>query len=160
MYKNATHIFCVHIKEPRERRRIGETGLLSDDNRRDVCFEERGRVYRVHNVRATRIFRYRIDGRVITAGQRCDFGMGVPDDIAFYLIELKGGNLGRAASQILSTLVLMESKLSGFAIHARIILSRIRCPRIRPSAVIALERQLVRLGGSLKQGCVCLSETI
>ena len=55
------------------RKRLGETGLLSDDHRVAAAFEEVNRTYRACNANERRILRYRVDGGMVSVGERCDF---------------------------------------------------------------------------------------
>lgn len=152
------------------RSKIGDIGLLSDDSRSQLTASENGRSYRVTNSTKRRLLLYRVDGGVITSGLRCDYALGMPGDSESVvaseqvsivnLIELKGTDLKHAAAQILSTLTELGSKLDGFTINGRIVLSRVSRPDIRASNVIALERKLATLGGELRKSSRTMDETV
>jgi hypothetical protein len=125
-----------------------------------VVFQEAAREYRGENPQKRRILRYRVDGQMIVDGERCDFLLGIPENGNVYLIELKGTNLKKAASQILTTMGRIGSRLSPFRQHARIVLSRVQRPAVRPMIVLALERKLVERGGRLKYASQLLAEQI
>ncbi|MFC1836169.1 hypothetical protein ACFL2Q_15855 [Thermodesulfobacteriota bacterium] len=142
------------------RSRIGETGLLSDDNRHTFVFKEKRKEYIARNADRKRILCYRIDGQMIIEGERCDHGMGLPETNAFYLIELKCSDLRKAARQILSTIDSLGERLDGFVLHGRVVLSRTPVPDQRSSDVLRLERRLARLKGNFKKQSRRMEETV
>ena len=75
------------------RERLGEDGLLSDDNRKACVFEEHGRKYRGNNPAELRLLMYLVDGGMLNEGERCDFLAGIPEKDSIYFVELKGKKL-------------------------------------------------------------------
>jgi len=142
------------------RARLGETGILSDDKRATAVFQEEAKEYRAENPRQRRILRYRVDGQMVTDGERCDFLMGVPQLNGVYLIELKGANLKKTASQILATLRSLENRIAPYRWHARVVVSRVQRPAVRPAIVIKLEKRLAARGGRLRYASQVLVEHI
>jgi hypothetical protein len=142
------------------RDKLGDSGLISDDTRLVASFRQKQREHRANNPSGHRVLRYEIDGGMITQGERCDFGMGIPDQATFYFIELKGKDLKKAVRQIISTISVLLPILSGYIIHARVVLSRIQRPDLRSSEVIIFERTLAKQKGCLKRGCIVMEETI
>lgn len=142
------------------RSRIGEIGLISDDARRIVCFEENRREYRAENSMERRTLCYRIDGEVIQSGERCDYAMGFPIYGVVCLIELKGNDLKKAVKQLLSTLNILRDKIEPYIVHCRVVLSRVSRPDIRSSNHIRLERMLSQRGGTLRQSTKTMIENI
>lgn len=125
-----------------------------------VVFQEAARKYFGENPRKRRILRYRVDGQMIVDGERCDFLFGIPENGNVYLIELKGANLKKAASQILTTMGKIGNRLVPYRQHGRIVLSRVQRPAVRPTIVLALERKLIERGGRLKYASQVLAEQI
>ncbi len=161
--------------------KLGDNGLVSDDCRKITKVEENSRSYCLHNPSEYRLRRYRIDGGVITEGMRCDYGIvtdfsgcnntaktdtenrlgGVAKkQCRFYLVELKGKDLGHAAEQLYSTLTTLEQCVTACVFEARIVLSRVSHPNLPVTSVIQLERRLARLGGRLKKASITLEETL
>jgi len=77
-----------------------------------------------------------------------------------YLIELKGENLRDAAEQLLATLSFVKRLLPGCSFEARIVLSRVKRPDLPAASVVALERQLAKLGGRLIKATRLIEEAI
>jgi hypothetical protein len=142
------------------RQRLGERGLLGHDKRAIISFEANKRKYCASNPHGLSVLRYEIDGKMVTTGERCDYGMGVPRKGTVYLIELKGSDLKKAVRQINSTMDVLGEKLDGYIVHGRVVLSRISRPDLRASRVIALERRLIRSKGRLRKECSILTEEI
>lgn len=140
---------------------LGEDGLLSDDNRPEAVFEERGRRYCGRNQARLRILRYRVDGEWKADGRKCDFAVCVPERGILILVELKGKDLSSAAEQLLGTLEFLRPRVvPTWRIEARIVLSRVSAPRLRPSAVIRLERALLEYAGTLVKQSRRLTEDL
>ncbi len=140
--------------------RLGKAGLLTDDTRATVVFEEHAKVYRAKNPSRRRILRYRVDGQMVTGGERCDFLMGVPEFNSVYLIELKGANLKKAASQILATLSALEGPISPYRQYARIVLSRVQRPAVVPAIVMKLQKRLAARHGCLRYASQVFEEEL
>jgi len=140
---------------------IGNTGLLSDDNRKLAQFSENGITYRAINKNSKRILRYQIDGAMITSeSKKCDNALGLPDTKEFYLIELKGSDLKQASIQLYETICVLGQKLNDFIVSARIVCSRIPRPDIRATQIIRLERELLRRHGNLIKQSKFMEEEI
>jgi hypothetical protein len=142
------------------RSRLGKKGLLGEDNRIEVVFEEHNRRYCANNPNRHRVLRYQIDGKLITRGERCDFAMGIPGNHTIFFIELKGADFKKAARQIRATIETLGEKLAGYVINGRVVLSRVSRPDLRSSCIIALERKLAESKGTLQKACNCLKETV
>ena len=143
------------------RTRFGDNGLLSDDQRRVVSLSEAGKNYRLNNPQPLRLLVYKVDaGMIANQQERCDFAIGIPLDGRVYFVELKGKDLQKAASQILQTLVTLNSKINGYILFARIVLSRVPRPDLRATTVIALERVVARSGGNLRRASRLLEEDV
>lgn len=142
------------------RHRLGNKGLLSDDDRQFIVFNAPRRSYRANNPSRLRVLRYLIDGAVINHGERCDYAFGLPNCQCVYLLEIKGKNIKKAANQLLATLDTLAYSLAPYTVHGRIVLNRIPRPDLRASNVIRLERRLAQKGGNVIRSCKVLEESI
>ena len=141
--------------------RFSKEGLLSDDKRKIVQFEENGMTYKGINETSKRVLRYNIDGGIIAENiKKCDKALYLPDSSTVYFVELKGCNLKRAAEQIYQTLITLGASLDDCVIHGRAVCSRIQTPDVRSSQIIQLERELAKRNGSFKKSCRIFSEDI
>lgn len=142
------------------RAKLGDQGLISDDKRAILSVTENARTYRILNPRGLRLLCYRVDGGMLISGRRCDYAIGVTDDMRLFLVELKGKNLREAAAQLLATLDVIAHRVQSCSVHARVVLSKFPRPDLRASTVIALERKLASWKGSFKRQCRELDETL
>lgn len=83
-----------------------------------------GRVYVSH---------YKIDGVVITSGNRCDYLLMNEAARIAYLIELKGSDLIKAVKQLEATEQALIQQLSGYSLRYRIVANKCRTQEIRSS---------------------------
>lgn len=67
---------------------------------------------------------YRIDGVVITEGNKCDYLLFNEDTKDAYLIELKGSRIVSAAKQLDETAKKLTAPLAGYTLHFRIVASK------------------------------------
>ncbi len=108
--------------------------------------------YLVCNRRNNELDCYKIDNCVRNQIEKCDFLL---IDMTFnqaFLIELKGSNISKAISQINSSLDLILPSIRNYAIHGRIVLTKVHAPSIRSSEYIRLKKRLKTLGGTIDQG--------
>lgn len=141
--------------------KLGVEGLLSDDKRKIVQFDENGIIYRGINNEKKRILRYCVDGEMIKDDKKkCDRAFGLPDHNIVYLIELKGCDLKKASEQIYETIIALESKISGYVIQGRAICSRIPKPDIKSTQVVRLEREIAKRKGSFIKSSRFFEENI
>lgn len=143
------------------RTRLGNNGLLSDDQRQFLSLSEAGKNYRLNNPNLRRLLCYQVDGGIITnQEERCDYAVGIPQKGELYFIELKGKDFRKAASQVLQTLRTLDARINGYILYARIVLSRVQRPDLRATSVIALERMIARSGGDLCRASRLLEENV
>ncbi len=90
--------------------------------------------HRAINVDRQTVAQYRVDGDIITQGERCDFLVLNEDKKNAYLIELKGHHLTKAAAQLDTTAKVLQKQLSSYRVHCRIVASRSCTHDIRDSA--------------------------
>ncbi len=136
--------------------------ILSDDNRSVVIFEERrGIIYKGINSSKKKVVRYRVDNDdMAVILKRCDYAMELPAQKSLYLIELKGEDLRKAASQILSTLDHFKTVLEQYKIHARVVCSRTPRPDLVSTQVVKLKKTVAISGGDFKSASGRLEEGI
>lgn len=137
------------------------------DNRKTIVTEENGRKHILNNPEGRRICRYRVDGCLISEGNKCDFMVVVhtlkeSDGLeAIFLVELKGSDLVHAIRQIDHVVEYLASKhLIVNSVQARIILSKTPGPAINSSHEIKLKKKLKNLGGNLRYTTRVLEESI
>ncbi len=140
---------------------LGENGLISDDTRSRVLFEENKMKYIGNNPQRKQVQRYDIDGGMFNSERKkCDKALVIPDDKTTYFIELKGCDLKKAATQISETITILREKISGHTVHGRIICSRIPKPDIRSTQVVKLQQELLRYNGKLEKNSKVIEENI
>lgn len=141
---------------------IGSDGLMGQDKRKVVVFEEHGRRYRAINPFEKTISRYQIDGGLLKSGKRCDYGLFLSAQPAgtMILIELKGKDLSYGAEQINETLLSLKDHLRDKIVHGRIVLSRVQIPDIKTTAVVRCQQALAQHQGRLHYKATLLEETL
>lgn len=109
------------------------------------------------NVTKADVTHYKIDGTVITAGNRCDYLLMNDTKKIAYLIELKGSDLVKAAMQLEATEKSLQQDLNGYKVQYRIVANKCKTQEIRSSAY---RKYQIRWHGKLKQGTRCIEENI
>jgi hypothetical protein len=141
--------------------RLGTTGLLHEDGRQTIVLAERGKRYVADNVSRKIVLQYRVDGAIVTEGERCDFLLGIPADQEVRLIELKGTDVAKAARQVMATFLFLGGRLIGYVVHGRIVVSHVRRPNLPPTDLVALKKRLSAHGkGTVKLESLELRENI
>lgn len=92
---------------------------------------------------------YRVDGRILDEGIKCDFLFLVAEDKKAFFIELKGSDIEKAVQQILKTVEQLQSSLPKYMLDARIITTRVRTPALKSTYIMKLEKMLRQTGGKL-----------
>ncbi|WKC40636.1 hypothetical protein [Shewanella algae] len=140
---------------------LGRIGLTVNDSRSIVVLSENGMQYKANNVKRKNVICYDVDGVMIASeNKKCDKALGVPDDRALFLVELKGCDLKKASEQIFSTIQALDEKIGEFKVFGRIVCSRVPKPDIRSTQVVRLERELAKRNGNLKKNSRVLEEDI
>ena len=75
-----------------------------------------------------------IDGKVIKTGDRCDYLLMNETSKTAYLIELKGSDLVKAASQLEATENALRSQLVEYQLQYRIVANKCKTQEIHSSA--------------------------
>lgn len=86
------------------------------------------------NTQKAYVTHYLIDGKVIKAGSRCDFLFINEDTKTAYLIELKGSDLVKAASQLEETERILHQELLAYRVLYRIVANKCKTQEIKSSA--------------------------
>jgi len=136
---------------------LGEDGCCYDGNERIIAFVERRRKYIAKNNMRKRVLKYRVDGKMITTGRKCDFGLAVyenpPTKNSLYLIELKGSSFGDAVEQIIETISTIKTKIEelNVKVYTRIIIGHAPTPNLRNnnSKFRQLENEIKRRQGNV-----------
>ena len=93
--------------------------IVSQDRRSD-CQHRAQNVVKQNNLRFV-VRQYKIDGNIITVGNKCDY-LVLNDDLkTAYLIELKGKDIHHAIKQLEDTLNIIKSNLSDYTFFLRIV---------------------------------------
>ena len=90
----------------------GFTSLCSK-NAKQIVSRDKGnpQYHKANNVSNSEVTHYQIDGKVIKTGDRCDYLLMNETSKTAYLIELKGSDLVKAASQLEATENALRSHL-------------------------------------------------
>ena len=92
--------------------------IVSQDRKSD-CQHRARNVVKQNNLRSI-VRQYKIDGNIITIGNKCDY-LVLNDDLkTAYLIELKGKDIHRAIKQLEDTLNIMKENLPDYTFFLRI----------------------------------------
>lgn len=94
-----------------------------------IAEEKALNVYSLENSYANKI-----DGVVITTGNKCDYLLMNEDTLTAYLIELKGSDLCWAALQLDSTEKALAKQLSGYSLQYRIVANKCKTQEIESAA--------------------------
>ena len=108
-----------------------------------------------HNRKSAHVTHYKIDGVVITSGNKCDFLVINEDTHVAYLIELKGSDLCWAAKQLESTKTTLAKQLDGYSVEYRIVANKCKTQEIESSEFkkyrLKWKRQLVYKTNKLEE---------
>ena len=93
-------------------------------------------VHRAHNKGGKPVTQYKIDGEVITEGNRCDYALFTEEEgnKQAFLIELKGSDLTMAAMQIEATEKVLKNALMGYSMNYRIVANKCKTQEIHHSS--------------------------
>lgn len=102
--------------------------ILSDciefnEKRKKCVAYEKGKTYNLNNISNFIIRKVKVD-KCLNQGigeKRCDFLMDIEEVKRVFFIELKGGDLDKAAKQLYQTIVYLKNEFVGFRIDARIV---------------------------------------
>lgn len=101
-----------------------KNAVISQDDRPNFTFKENGKKYNAQNHNKLIGCCLQIDGKLYDSkdGKKCDKGLLLEDN-RFFLIELKGKDVGYACKQILKTLELLNKDCANekFDFYCRIV---------------------------------------
>lgn len=100
------------------------------------CSRDKGnpQYHKANNVSNSEVTHYQIDGKVIKTGDRCDYLLMNETSKTAYLIELKGSDLVKAASQLEATENALRSQLVEYQLQYRIVANKCKTQEIHSSA--------------------------
>ena len=150
----------------------GFTSLCSK-NAKQIVSRDKGnpQYHKANNVSNSEVTHYQIDGKVIKTGDRCDYLLMNETSKTAYLIELKGSDLVKAASQLEATENALRSQLVEYQLQYRIVANKCKTQEIHSSAyrkyqirwksrllqktgyIEAINEQITKIGECLKK-CV------
>ena len=101
-----------------------------------ICSRDQGglQTHIGYNRKPACVTHYKIDGVVITAGNKCGYLLMNEDTLTAYLIELKGSDLCWAALQLDSTEKALAKQLSGYSLQYRIVANKCKTQEIESAA--------------------------
>lgn len=105
----------------------GFTSLCSK-NAKQIVSRDKGnpQYHKANNVSNSEVTHYQIDGKVIKTGDRCDYLLMNETSKTAYLIELKGSDLVKAASQLEATENALRSQLVEYQLQYRIVANNVK----------------------------------
>lgn len=86
-----------------------------------------------YNRKSAMVTHYKIDGVVITQGNKCDYLLMNEETKTAYLIELKGSDLCWAAKQLDATAKTLAHELLGYTLQYRIVANKCKTQEIESS---------------------------
>jgi hypothetical protein len=138
------------------------------DYRQHVVCKDGGKEYRLENDLGEFVCRVKIDKGFIRHGEKCDWLIIICERKIFIFVELKGSDVEKACSQILSTIHYFEQSIRNLegVVYARIVAQRV--PNIPGTNEKKLSKELKKLNkdkilrsdGIKKKSNKCLIEKI
>lgn len=111
-----------------------------------------------HNRNSSLVTHYKVDGVIITNGNKCDFLLINEDKRTAYLIELKGSDLSWAAMQLDATERALSSQLAPYQpLQYRIVANKCRTSEIETAE---FKKYRLRWRGRLVYKSIQLEENI
>ncbi len=116
-----------------------------------ICSDSNAKTkYIYDNTSNDYLAKYYVDNGLITDNiAKCDFLLLNCDKRKSYFIEIKGSDIIRAIEQINNSIELLNDKLRGFSIFARIVLTRTNTTALRNTKYLRLQKKLEKLKGNL-----------
>ena len=108
--------------------------IVSQDRRSD-CQHRAQNVVKQNNLRSI-VRQYKVDGNIITIGNKCDYLLLNDDLKTAYLIELKGKDIHHAIKQLDDTFNIMKDNLLDYTFFLRIAYTGKCTPAVRDSETI------------------------
>lgn len=106
-----------------------------DINTRIIVCEENNVRYIANNTKIAIVYKFKIDGEVISNSQqkRCDYLVENETTRNAYFVELKGADIAKAYLQLRETIHAFADCLSDYYIHCRVVCSKIPTHNINGS---------------------------
>ena len=122
---------------------VGFVSLCKDRAPSIVSRDSRdGPKHEAINAKRLSVNHYRIDGVVITNGERCDFAVILEEERKqAILIELKGSDLSKAVRQLETTQKRLEEDLKGYEVYYRIVANKCNTTEIKTTEFRKIERK-------------------
>lgn len=132
---------------------------LCDINAKIIVCEENKMKYRALNANNSNVYKFQIDGGIITnqTVKKCDYIVENDSKNNIYFVELKGCDISQAYKQIKQTISFCKSKiLPDSMLHSRIICSRISTHSVHDGNY----RELKKICSDIIVHRECLEESI
>ncbi len=114
------------------------------DDRLQVVAKDKGnrQTYQLENAHRRTCCLLRVDGCLLSSGEKCDYLLLTDHGSDAFFIELKGQDLLKAFAQIDASISELLPQLQGYSLYARIVLNKVRTPALKSSVEMKLERRL------------------
>ncbi|NUN99354.1 MAG: hypothetical protein HUU01_01925 [Saprospiraceae bacterium] len=118
--------------------------------------------YSLRNPQRREVCKIHLDGcaSMETTGKQCDYLFLSCDTNRAFFIELKGCDLLHAIDQLDQSIDRHKQSVEGFAINARVVLSRTQTPDIRSPKYIKFKKKIKDLRGTFEHRNILLEETL
>lgn len=103
---------------------------------------------------------YRVDGALITDGNKCDYLLINCENKRAYFIEIKGSDLNHAIDQIDAALTTLRKSIPNHTVYARIALTRVNGSDLKSIKYKKLQKWVQGMGGNIIQRTNVLTETV
>lgn len=129
---------------------------------RIINAKEKKSTYSLLNPQSREVCKVRLDGcvPVENAGRQCDYLFLSCDTNRAFFIELKGADLLHAIDQLDQSIDRHKQRVTGYALNARIVLSKTQTPDIRSPKYIKFKKKMKDLGGTFEHRNILFEETL
>lgn len=130
-----------------------------------VCTDKKSKCqYRYINRSQDVLSVYKVDDCLIKESEikKCDYLLLNCTKKYAIFIELKGSDIKVAIQQIMNTMERLKINFlnTEFQFHARIVLTKVRTPDVRDTALVTFKKQLKKYNGNLIYGSIKLIEKV
>jgi hypothetical protein len=118
--------------------------------------------YTLNNPQRREVCKIKVDSCVTTSVEenKCDYLVISCETSTAFFIELKGSDLLHAIDQVDKSIDRLSANLVGFALNARIVLTRVQTPDIRTPKYKKFHQKIRQLGGTFEHKNLVLVETL
>lgn len=128
-----------------------------------ITAAEKKSKYTLNNPQRWEVCKISVDGCVIDSNleYKCDYlFLSCQDTSKAFFVELKGSDLIHAIDQVDKSIDRLLVNLGGYAINARIVLTRVQSPDIRTPKYKKFHQKIKQLGGTFEHKNLVMVETL